>query len=313
MFIPSNLPDLHCYSIPGAWAGLGPIPGLGWSQLIQPSNKPLIEPPLKPPLSGFPDWDQSRSAPKECGPGPLSSKTLEMLPSPQDLWCWGLQLKLPSWECSLLGPSAGCCGPGWNESGGEGWRFRGKKWGTTPQAVAQAHSAPTHSPGSQVAQGTRGGQEKVPPPCGHFLYYNCTSALVGTSVSLALRSVNDSCPQDMSCGRNCRNKCQTQPAFRKPTATGRFSSHSSWKKQDPNLYPRTRCSASLNTAGMLINMQTRKPVPSLPSGHPQEATDTKGSRAWGRGTPLHSRWKGTLTTPSITQSLNAWKYTIKRG
>ena len=101
-------------------------------------------------------------------------------------------------------------------------------------------STPIHSPGSQVAQGTRGGQGKVPPPCGHFLYYNCTSALTGTSVSLALRSVNDSCPQDMSCGRNCRNKFQTQPAFRKPTATGRFSSHSSWKKQRPKPLPQDK-------------------------------------------------------------------------
>ena len=68
------------------------------------------------------------------------------------------------------------------------------------------------------------------------------------------------------------------------------------KNKDPNLYPRTRCSASLNTAGMPINMQTRKQVPSLPSEHPQEATNSKGSRAWGKETPLHSRWKGTLTT-----------------
>ena len=80
----------------------------------QPSNERLIEIPLKPLLSGFPDLDQSLSAPKGWGPDPLFSRILEMFPSPQDLWRWGPQLKLPSWECSLLGPSAGCCGPGWD-------------------------------------------------------------------------------------------------------------------------------------------------------------------------------------------------------
>ena len=70
-------------------------------------------------------------------------------------------------------------------------------------------------------------------------------ALTGTSVSQALESVNDSCPQ-LSWGRNCRNKFQIQPAFRKPTATGKFSLHCLWKKnKDPNLHHRTRCSASL--------------------------------------------------------------------
>jgi len=37
--------------------------------------------------------------------------------------------------------------------------------------------------------------------------------------------------------------------------------------------------ASLNTAGMSIKMKTRNQVPSVPSEHPQEATNTKGSRA----------------------------------
>ena len=55
-------------------------------------------------------------------------------------------------------------------------------------------------------------------------------ALAGTSISQALGSVNDSCPQDMSWGRSCRNKVEAQLAFRKPTATGKFSSHRSWKK-----------------------------------------------------------------------------------
>ena len=48
------------------------------------------------------------------------------------------------------------------------------------------------------------------------------------------------------------------------------------KDKDPNLHHRTRCSASLITAGIPIKMKTRNPVP---SEHPQEATNTKGRRA----------------------------------
>ena len=41
-------------------------------------------------------------------------------------------------------------------------------------------------------------------------------ALTGTSVSQALESVNDSCPQERSLGGYCRYKFQTQPTFKKP-------------------------------------------------------------------------------------------------
>ena len=51
------------------------------------------------------------------------------------------------------------------------------------------------------------------------------------------------------------------------------------KKKDPNLHHRTRCSVSLITAGIPTKMKTRNQVPSAPSDHPQEATNTKGRRA----------------------------------
>ena len=73
------------------------------------------------------------------------------------------------------------------------------------------------SPGESAATLWTRSVTTTAPPHGHLCF---------SSVG----SVNDSCPQDMSCGRNCRNKFQTQPAFRKPTATGEFSSHPSRKK-----------------------------------------------------------------------------------
>ena len=43
------------------------------------------------------------------------------------------------------------------------------------------------------------------------------------------------------------------------------------KNKDPNLHHRTRCSASLITAGMPIKTKTRNQVPSVPSEYPQES------------------------------------------
>ena len=37
----SDLPDLGCYHVPGAWTGLGPTAELGW--LTQPGGVPLVD------------------------------------------------------------------------------------------------------------------------------------------------------------------------------------------------------------------------------------------------------------------------------
>ena len=121
-----------------------------------------------------------------------------------------------------------------------------------PLGVCSAHSTLIHSPGSQVALRLWLPKEPEMAWGGRAdtlwtlsVTTTASLALTGTSVSQALESVNDSCPQ-LSWGRNCRNKFQIQPAFRKPTATGKFSLHCLWKKnKDPNLHHRTRCSASL--------------------------------------------------------------------
>ena len=88
---------------------------------------------------------------------------------------WGPQLKLPSWECSLLGTSAGRGVPGAQDSGGERWSFRGRKSET--QALGCLFSTfHTNSqprtltfPKALVPGGSRDGYEEVPPPCGHYL------------------------------------------------------------------------------------------------------------------------------------------------
>ena len=38
----SDLPDLECHHVPGAWTGLGPTAELGW--LTQPGGMPLVDP-----------------------------------------------------------------------------------------------------------------------------------------------------------------------------------------------------------------------------------------------------------------------------
>ena len=159
-------------------------------------------------------------------------------------------------------------------------------------------------PEALVAQGTRGGQGKVLPPCGHFLVTTTAlPELTGTSVSQALGSDNDSCSQDMSWGRNCRNKFQTQPAFRKPTATGKFSSHHSGKKQRPKPPPQDKKLSIPNYCRKINQNENKKSSPINPIRASSGGYKQEGKRARGKGTPLHSRWEGTWTTPSRVDSL----------
>ena len=78
-FVPSKLPDLGCYQIPGSWADVGAHAGLDG---IQTAGRVLvIEPPpqkkKKNALSGLLGWEQSPRAPKAWWPNPLTSRTLE--------------------------------------------------------------------------------------------------------------------------------------------------------------------------------------------------------------------------------------------
>ena len=155
-------------------------------------------------------------------------------------------------------------------------------------------------PKALVAQRTRGGlRESAATLWTLSVTTTAPLALTGTSISQALGSVNDSCPQDMSWGRSCRNKVEAQLAFKKPTATGKFSSHRSWKKQKPKCPQQDRMLRIPNYCRNANQNENKRssPIRASSGGY------TKGKRAWGKGTPLHSRREGTLTTSSIMDSL----------
>ena len=86
----------------------------------------------------------------------------------------------------------------------------------TPRSPAlQADSLPTEPLGNPRSQRWLG--EIAPTLWKRSVTTTAPLALTGTSISQALGSVNDSCPWDMSWGINCKNKFQTQPAFKIPT------------------------------------------------------------------------------------------------
>ena len=58
-----------------------------------------------------------------------------------------------------------------------------------------------------------------------------------------LGGAKDSTSQERPWSRYCRNEFQTQPTFKKPTSTGKFSS-CPFRKEKNKLRHRTRCSAS---------------------------------------------------------------------
>ena len=87
-------------------------------------------------------------------------------------------------------------------------------------------------------------------------------------------SVHDSCSQDMSRGRNCRNKFQTQPAFWKPTATGKFSSQRSREKKRPKPPPQDKMLSIPNYCRNAHQNENKKSSPisavRVSSGEPEE-------------------------------------------
>ena len=80
---------------------------------------------------------------------PSDLEEYRKLPRPPSSWCWGPQLKTPSWECRLLGTSAGSSAPGRHEAKGEDEASVRKKWDTSPWVFSQAPSTLIHSPGSR--------------------------------------------------------------------------------------------------------------------------------------------------------------------
>lgn len=113
---------------------------------------------------------------------------------------------------SLLSP------PGMSPEDGA-CRGRSREMHARPGVLAQAHPAGRHSSGSppalrnRFAQGTRGGQGKVLPSCGHFL-------------GLQLDHLRFLAPRIHKASRGQG----AGPAFRKPRATGLVPSRHSWRE-----------------------------------------------------------------------------------
>ena len=115
-------------------------------------------------------------------------------------------------------------------------------------------------PKALVAGGTRVGYEEVLPLCGHFWNYTCQPVLTGTSNSQG-GAVNDRCSQERSCGGYCRNQFQTKPTFKKPTVTGKISSHPLRKKKTQSAQGQDTPPPYFIIGGMPINT-ARSQLPS---------------------------------------------------
>ena len=139
--------------------------------------------PLKSVLSGL-IW-QGPQSPGHTIDGVLTllaSMTLEKSASFHIFWCWGPQLKPPSWECSLLGLLSTACGSGWEQPGAGGGEASGGRSSET-QALSvcsgtfHMNSQPRKPtfPKAPVASGTRDGREKVSPPVDISFDYSLTT------------------------------------------------------------------------------------------------------------------------------------------
>ena len=158
-----DLPDLGCYPIPGGWAGLGPTAESGWGRYSLAGN-PSLNPFERSTVCSV--WLGQEST-WHLGPEEFQGK-IQLAPTSPGAGGPSPSL-LP--EHSLLAPKH----PQQCTVDPEGvsldtvfvWGFRGKKWwDSSPFLFAQAHSTPSHSPGSQLAlrlwlpPGTKVGLEK---------------------------------------------------------------------------------------------------------------------------------------------------------
>ena len=179
---------------------------------------------------------------------------------PQVSWCWGPQLKSPSWECSLLDTSAGSSAPVGMRPEGRGEASGGKKlWDRRAWMFAQAHSTLTHSPGSRLSLRL---WLQVEPELGmkrscHLVEISCNSNLPTRAdwhlqfkrqlMTAALRKGPGEGTAEMNSKHNWLSKIQFQRSIF-------LTSFKERKKKNPNGH-RTRCSASLIITGVMpINM-----------------------------------------------------------
>ena len=154
-------------------------------------------------------------------------------------------------------------------------RGRSREMHARPGVLAQAHPAGSHSSGSppalrnRFAQGTRGGQGKVLPSCGHFL-------------GLQLDHLRFLAPRIHKASRGQG----AGPAFRKPRATGLVPSRHSWRegkwgKKALHLRHRESSLAPFMTAGVPVKTTARSQIPPVPTAQPHKSTRAMHA-GWGR-------------------------------
>ena len=189
---------------------------------------------------------------------------------PQVSWCWGPQLKTPSWEYSLLDISAGSSAPGRHEArGGRGEASGEEVVRYKPLAFAPAHSTLSHSTatGLSLRLWLQVEPELGMKKCCHLVEISWNSNL-SSSADWHLQfkrpcgAVNDSCPQERS-WNSLQKWIPNTTDFQKANFKGQFSSQLLMKERKNPDGHSTRCSALLVITGVMpVKMTRSNQIPS---------------------------------------------------
>ena len=115
----------------------------------QPGWVSLIDLPFKPILSELVGWEQSLHGTQKMVAQSSDLQDRGKFTSLLDLFMVGFPILAFFLRCSLLGISAGCCGPGGEVSEGEGGALGGRSSETQALECLLTLSTIIHSPGSQ--------------------------------------------------------------------------------------------------------------------------------------------------------------------
>ena len=253
LLYPPQSPWLRLLSNPWNLTRLGPHDRTG-EGLRQSGWVPLISPFLNLTVWFALAGTIDPSAPKGWWLDAVATRTLEKSPSLQVCWFWVPQLK----SLSRVQPPRHlsrkqCPRLGWVWK--EGWSLKGKKqWDTRTWVFLR------HIPLLFTAQEADFPEVSVCLKNQSWTWNSAatwwtfpvttieTPCLLAPPVDKACGLANNSCLHERSWGGYCRHKLQRQRTFKKPTASGNFSTHTlrrkTEKKQSTKDH-RTRFSASL--------------------------------------------------------------------
>ena len=154
-------------------------------------------------------------------------------------------------------------------------RGRSREMHARPGVLAQAHPAGRHSSGSppalrnRFAQGTRGGQGKVLPSCGHFWSYSWTTCASWHPAFIRPVGGRGRVPLSGSPG--------PQGWFPHATLGGRENGG----KKALHLRYRESSLAPFMTAGVPVKTTARSQIPPVPTAQPHKSTRAMHA-GWGR-------------------------------